>query len=46
MEKIKTVDTFFGNPDKPTKVQTFSKGSDMAEKIIEIYNLKEIYKVR
>lgn len=46
MEKIKTVDTFFGTPDKPSKVQTFSKGSDMAEKILEIYNLKEIYKVR
>jgi len=46
MEKIKTVDTFFGNPDKPSKVQTFSKESDMAEKIIEIYNLKKTYKVR
>jgi len=27
-------------------VQTFSKGSDLAEKIIETYNLKETYKVR
>jgi transposase len=46
MERIKTVDTFFGNPDKPTRVQTFSKGGDMAEKIIEIYNLKKTYIVR
>jgi transposase len=46
MKGISTVDTFFGNPDKPTKVQTFPKGSDMAERIIEIYNLKKTYKVR
>lgn len=46
MGKIKTVDTFFGDPDRPTRVQTFSKGSDLAEKIIETYNLKETYKVR
>jgi len=46
MKRIRTVDTFFGNPDKPTKVQTFSTGSDMADKIMEIYILKETYKVR
>jgi hypothetical protein len=45
MEKTKTFDTSFGDPDRPTRVQTFSKGSDMAEKIIETYSLKETYKL-
>ncbi|MEA4864771.1 MAG: hypothetical protein VB088_05150 [Sphaerochaeta sp.] len=27
MGKIKTVDTFFGDPDRPTRVQTFPRGS-------------------
>ena len=43
MSGIRRVSTFFGNIDKPEKVRTFSRGSELAEQIEQIYQLKEKY---
>jgi transposase len=46
MNKLKIADTFFGNIDHPEKVRTFTKIDDLAQKVEEIYHLKEKYGVR
>lgn len=43
MSNIKRVDTFFGNPDSPEKVQSFTKGSEFAQQIENEYQLKKKY---
>lgn len=43
MSKIKRVDTFFGNPEKLEKVQSFTKGSEFAQRIESEYQLKKKY---
>lgn len=41
--KIKTVTTFFDVAGKTKKVETFTKGSELSERIIEAFSLKEKY---
>ncbi len=43
MAGIKHVDTFFGDIDKPEKVESFTLGSELAQKIDEVYQLKRKY---
>jgi len=43
MAGIKRVDTFFGDIDKPEKVQSFTLGSKMAQQIEDLYQLKGKY---
>lgn len=43
MSGIKRVDTFFGNPDNTEKVQSYTKGSELAQQIETIYQLKQKY---
>lgn len=43
MSGIKRVDTFFGNPDSAEKVQSYTKGSELAQQIEGIYKLKQKY---
>lgn len=40
---IRKVTTFFGQLDKPEKVESFTKGSELAQQIESIYRLKEKY---
>jgi len=46
MSKLKMAETFFGSIDRPEKVRTFTKIDDLAQKVEEIYHLKEKYGVR
>lgn len=46
MKEIKQVTTFFGNISKPEVVNSFSKGSKLAESILHEYDLINKYKVR
>jgi transposase len=41
--RIKKVQTFFGDLKKPQRVLSFTRGSDIAERIEQLYNLKEQY---
>lgn len=43
MIAIKRVNTFFGDINKPEKVQSFTLGSELAQKIENIYQLKDKY---
>lgn len=43
MAKIQKITTFFGNVDKPEKVESYTKGSELAEQIEQEYGLKEKY---
>jgi transposase len=43
MARIKRIDTFFDDINKPTKVESFTLGSDTAKQIERLYNLKEKY---
>lgn len=43
MSGIKRVDTFFGNPDSPEKVQSYTKGNELAQQIETTYQLKQKY---
>jgi len=43
MSRIKRIHTFFGNLDNPTKVESFTLGSEMAGQIERLYSLKEKY---
>jgi transposase len=46
MSELKMAETFFGSIDRPEKVKTFTKIEGLAQKVEEIYNLKEKYGVR
>ncbi len=46
MNKLKMADTFFGSIDRPEKVRTFTKIDGLAQKVEQIYHLKEKYGVR
>ena len=41
LTKIRKVTTFFGQLDKPEKVESFTMGSDLAQKIESIFHLKD-----
>ena len=41
MSRIKRIHTFFGNLDNPTKVESFTLGSELAGQIEQLYSLKE-----
>ena len=43
MAGIKHVDTFFGDIDKPEKVQSFTLGSELAQQVEDLYQLKRKY---
>ena len=46
MSELKMAETFFGSIDHPEKVKTFTKIEGLAQKVEEIYHLKEKYGVR
>jgi len=41
---MRKITTFFGNLDKPEKVESFTIGSDLTQAIERVYNLKEKYR--
>jgi len=41
---LRKITTFFGNLDKPEKVESFTIGSEVTQAIESIYNLKEKYR--
>ena len=41
--KIKAVSTFFDVGGKTKKVETFTKGSELSQKIMDAFSLKEKY---
>jgi transposase len=43
MSRIKRIHTFFGDVNKPERVETFTLGSELARQIEESYKLKEKY---
>ena len=43
MAGIKRIFTFFGDMNDPEKVESFSVGSELAEQVVRLYNLKEKY---
>jgi len=43
MSHIKRVHTFFGDMRKPQKIASFTRGSDLAEKVEQLYSLKKKY---
>ena len=43
MSRIKRIHTFFGDTNKPEKVESFTLGSDLAHQIERLYHLKEKY---
>ena len=43
MAVIKRISTFLGDMNNPEKVESFTQGSDLAEHVERIYNLKEKY---
>ena len=43
MTGIKHVDTFFGDIDKPEKVKSFTLGSELAQQVEDLYQLKRKY---
>jgi len=43
MSFIKKINTFFGDLNKPEKVESFTQGSELAQQIEQLYKLKEKY---
>lgn len=43
MTSIRKITTFFGNPMGPEKVESFTPGSELAQQIESVYQLKEKY---
>ena len=43
MAGIKRISTFFGDMNDPEKVESFTVGSELAEQVVRLYNLKEKY---
>ena len=43
MAGIKRIFTFFGDMNAPEKVESFTVGSELAEQVERLYNLKEKY---
>jgi transposase len=43
MARIKRIQTFFDDPDNPGRVESFTRGNDLAEQIERLYFLKEKY---
>ena len=43
MTDIKRIHTFFGDINKPEKVESFTLGSEVAQQIEQLYKLKEVY---
>jgi len=43
MAVIKRISTFLGDMDAPEKVESFTQGSELAEHVVRLYNLKEKY---
>jgi transposase len=43
MGRIKRIQTFFDDPDKPGMVESFTRGNALAERIEQLYSLKEKY---
>lgn len=43
MSGIKRIDTFFGNLDSPEKVQSYTKGNELAQQVEAAYQLKQKY---
>lgn len=43
VSKIKKVNTFFGDINKPGSIESFTKGNELAEHIESLYHLKEKY---
>jgi transposase len=43
LSSIKKINTFFGNVNKPEKVESFTLGSELAQQIESIYRLKQTY---
>jgi hypothetical protein len=41
MTEVKRILTFFGNPDNPEKVLTYTCGCDFAEQVLSLYKLRE-----
>lgn len=46
MSKLKSITTFFGEPGKPEKVHSFTVGSELTQRIEQVFNLKKTYPVR
>lgn len=40
---MRRITTFFGDPNKPEKVESFTRGSEYTQAIAELYQLKEKY---
>jgi transposase len=43
MTEVKKIETFFGNLDNPEKVLTYTRGSEFAQQVLSLYQLKEKY---
>ena len=43
MSKIKRIQTFFDDPDKPLKIDSFTASSPLATRIMSIYDLLNLY---
>ena len=43
MARIKRIQTFFDDKDKPSVVESFTRGSELAEQIEQLYGLKKNY---
>ena len=43
MADIKRISTFLGDMNNPEKVESFTVGSELAEQVERLYNLKEKY---
>jgi hypothetical protein len=43
MSEVKRILTFFGNPDNPEKVLTYTCGCDFTEQVLSLYKLREKY---
>ena len=43
MARVKRVNTFFGDLDKPEIVSSFTLGNELSQQIEELYRLKEKY---
>jgi transposase len=40
MSKIKIIETFYGDHDKPKKIISYTRSSELAEKVMSLYKLK------
>ncbi|MDR1870555.1 MAG: IS1634 family transposase [Deltaproteobacteria bacterium] len=43
MSEVKKIETFFGDPDNPKKVQTYTLGSEFAQQALSLYQLPQKY---